>query len=241
MDRLSGKSAIVTGAASGMGAAEARAFAAEGATVTVADVDADAGARVAEECGGRFHPLDVTDAAQWHALVTSVEQACGSVDVLVNNAGIVAWGGVTDLDEETLRRVLDVNTIGPFLGMRAVVPAMERAGGGSIVNIGSTAAFVGGPKALGYTASKWAVRGMTKAAALELAPLGIRVNAVHPGLIRTPMSGAAGDRTSGTPPLGRLGTPADVAAIVVHLASDESAYTTGADHVVDGGRTVGWS
>jgi len=238
---LRGKSAIITGAASGMGAEEARVFAAEGARVTIADVDDGAGERLAKEIGARFHHLDVTDAAGWEALVTSAENAYGTVDVLVNNAGIVVWGGVTDLTEVDLRRVLDVNTIGVFLGMRAVAPAMERAGGGSIINIGSTSGLVGGPKALGYSASKWAVRGMTKAAALDLAPKNIRVNAVHPGLIRTPMSGAAADRTSGTPPLGRIGTPAEVAAVVVHLASDDSGYTTGADHVVDGGRTAGWT
>ncbi|WP_344597369.1 glucose 1-dehydrogenase [Actinomadura vinacea] len=237
MKRLQGKSAIITGGASGMGAAEARAFAAEGAHVTIADIAS--GEALAEELGARFHPLDVTDADQWQSLVAAAEEAYGSVDILVNNAGIVTWGGVADLDEAAFRRVLEVNTVGTFLGMQAVTPAMERASGGSIINIGSTSAFVGGPRAVAYTASKWAVRGMTKAAALELAPKGIRVNAVHPGVIQTPMSAAAGDRTSGTPPLGRLGTPADVAAVVVHLASDESAFTTGADHVVDGGRIAG--
>ncbi len=132
-----------------------------------------------------------------------------------------------------------MNTLGVFLGMQAVAPSM-RATGGSIVNISSIAGIVGNSKSIGYTASKWAVRGMTKAAAVELAPYGIRVNSVHPGVIRTTMSDSAGDRSSGVPPLGHAGDPVDVANLVVYLASDESRFTTGAEHVVDGASTAGW-
>jgi 3alpha(or 20beta)-hydroxysteroid dehydrogenase len=207
----------------------------------IADVRDDEGERLAADQKAGFHHLDVTDAGQWDEVVAAAEQALGRLDILVNNAGIVAWGGLGDMDESAFRRVLEVNAVGVFLGMRAVASAMRRVGGGSIVNIGSTSALVGAPRSIGYTASKWAVRGMTKAAALELAPDGIRVNAIHPGTVRTPMSAAAGDRTSGIPPLGKIGEPEHIAALAVHLACDESAYTTGADHVVDGGRSAGWS
>jgi len=147
---------------------------------------------------------------------------------------------VLDLPEATFRWMLDINTVGPFLGMHAVAEPMRRAGGGSVINISSIAGMVGGRGSIAYTASKWAVRGMTKAAALELAPFGIRVNSVHPGVIRTPMSDVAGTRTSGVPPIGRIGEPSDVSWLVVYLASDESAFTTGTEHVIDGGQLAGW-
>jgi 3alpha(or 20beta)-hydroxysteroid dehydrogenase len=144
------------------------------------------------------------------------------------------------MDEAAFRRLLDVNTVGVFLGMRAVVPSMQARGGGSIVNLSSVAGLVGNPHSIGYAASKWAVRGMTKSAAVDLARHGIRVNSVHPGVIRTPMSASVDPaKTSGSPPLGRLGDPGEVANLILFLASDESSYTTGAEHVVDGGITAG--
>jgi 3alpha(or 20beta)-hydroxysteroid dehydrogenase len=238
--RVDGKVAVVTGGASGIGAAVATLLAAEGAGVVVADVDDAGGAAVAAALGprARFEHLDVRDEGDWSRVVQTAA-ALGPLGVLVNAAGMVEWGGVVDMVEASFRRLLDVNTVGPFLGMQAVVPAMRAGGGGSIVNIASTSAMVGSPASIGYTASKWALRGMTKAAALELAPHGIRVNSVHPGVIDTPMSRAAGAHASGKPPLGHVGDPLDVAYLVLYLASDEARYTTGAEHVVDGGRLAG--
>jgi 3alpha(or 20beta)-hydroxysteroid dehydrogenase len=241
MYRLQNKTALVTGAARGLGAAIVRRFVDEGAFVVAADVLDDDTAQLVAQCHGRAQGqhLDVRDAGRGCEIVASTQATHGAVDVLVNNAGVIAWGGLSDTDEATFRRVLDVNTLGVFLGMQSVVDAMRRAGGGSIVNISSAAGMIGSPGAIGYTASKWAVRGMTKAAALELAPFGIRVNSVHPGVIRTPMSDDAGERTTGTPPLGRVGEPDEVALLVVYLASDESRYTTGTEHVIDGGQLAG--
>jgi 3alpha(or 20beta)-hydroxysteroid dehydrogenase len=236
MGRLDGKRALITGAASGLGAATARRFVEEGATVVVADVAEEGGRTQAEELGATFERLDVRDESAW---VAAVDRSDG-LDVLVNNAGIVELGGVAEMDEASFRRVLDVNTVGVFLGMRSVVPAMRARGGGSIVNISSIAGLVGNPYSIGYAASKWAVRGMTKSAAVDLALDGIRVNSVHPGVIRTPMSASVElSKTSGLSPLERLGEPVEVANLIVYLASDESSFTTGAEHIVDGGTTAG--
>jgi len=147
--------------------------------------------------------------------------------------------GVEEMDEATFRRLLDVNTVSVFLGMKAVVESMKRAGGGSIVNMSSSAAMVGASKTIGYTASKWAVRGMTKAAAVELGAYGIRVNPVHPHVVRTPMSEASGAKDLGTPPVGRFGEPTDAVSLIVFLASDESGIT-GSEHLLDGGALAGW-
>lgn len=239
--------AIITGAGSGMGADTARRFVAEGASVLVTDVNQDAGELVAASLGARarFQRLDVADAESWAQAVDACIDVFGAVDVLVNNAGVMVWGGVTATSEETLRTAIDVNTVGPFLGMRAVVPGMVSRGSGSIINVCSTSGIVGSSKSVAYVTSKWATRGMTKAVALELAPSGIRVNAIHPGVIDTPMNAkarndASGDLTSGLPPVGRLGMTSEVAALAVHLASTESAFITGADHIIDGGRSAGW-
>jgi 3alpha(or 20beta)-hydroxysteroid dehydrogenase len=236
MLRLSGKVALITGGASGIGAATARMFVDEGAAVTIGDIAVEAGRQVASEVGAAFAELDTTREDQWRAAVAEL----GRVDVLVNNAGIVELGGVEEMDEATFRRLLDVNAVGVYLGMRSVAPVMRAQGGGSIVNLSSVAGMVGNPHSIGYAASKWAVRGMTKSAAVDLAPHGIRVNSIHPGVIRTPMSGSVDpSKTSGFPPLGRLGEPHEVASLIVYLASDEAAFTTGAEHVIDGGTIAG--
>ena len=242
MDRLNGKVVIVTGGAAGNGAAVARQCVAEGARVTIADVNDQEGERLAVACGASalYAHLDVIDARGWDDVVAGTEAAFGPVSVLVNNAGIIGWGGVAEMDEPTFRRLLDVNTVGVFLGMKAVLDSMDRAGGGSIVNLSSSAGMVGGAKTIGYTASKWAVRGMTKAAAVELGPRHIRVNSVHPHVILTPMAAASNAEALGAPPVGRFGQPDDAAMLIVFLASDESGYITGSEHVLDGGALAGW-
>jgi 3alpha(or 20beta)-hydroxysteroid dehydrogenase len=230
MGRLDGKVAIITGAARGQGAAEARLFAAEGARVLLADIlDAD-GEAVAAEIGdaAAYTRLDVTDEAQWQAAVALAEQRFGPVTVLVNNAGILHFQVLHETELSDFENVMRVNVQGVFLGMKSVVPSMTRAGGGSIVNISSTAGLVGLPYFGAYVASKWAVRGLTKTAAIDLGHKGIRVNSVHPGGIDTPMvAGTTGD----APFYKRLP--------VLFLASDEASYIAGAELAVDGGATCG--
>jgi 3alpha(or 20beta)-hydroxysteroid dehydrogenase len=241
--RFEGKVVVISGAARGQGAAEARAFAAEGATVVLGDVLDDEGEAVAAGLGdaARYRHLDVVDEGSWQALVAELDR----IDVLVNNAGVVHFAHLTELELDDFRRVLDVNVTGTMLGMKTAAPALGRAGGGAIVNISSISGLKGAAETPAYVASKWAVRGLTKAAAVDLAPAGIRVNSVHPGVIDTPMV-----RRPGTTPEGilerhlprllvpRLGTPDDVVPLVLFLASDEAAYVTGAEFVVDGGWTV---
>lgn len=240
MTRLSGKIAIVTGGARGMGASHARAFVREGASVVIADRLADLGEALAEELGERaiFARCDVTSAESWRKLVKRAVEEFGTVDVLVNNAGVLSEGSIESTTEADYRRVVEVNQIGAFLGMQAVIPGMVRAGGGAIVNIGSTAAVNGYVDCFPYVASKWALRGMTKAAALELARHRIRVNAVHPGDVETEMTAnqrAAGALTTAGIALERFGLPEEVSAAVIFLASDEASYLTGTDLIVDGG------
>jgi 3alpha(or 20beta)-hydroxysteroid dehydrogenase len=241
--RLSGKVAIISGAARGQGAAEARLFAAEGARVVLGDVLDDEGAAVAAELGDAavYTHLDVTDEEQWQAAVALAESRFGPVTVLVNNAGILHFQAVHRTDADDFDRVMRVNVRGVFLGMKAVTEPMERAGGGSIVNISSTAGLQGLPFVAAYVASKWAVRGLTKSAAIDLGHKGIRVNSVHPGGIDTPMIAGT---TSDAPfyqrlPVARMGTADEVALAVLFLASDESAYIAGAELAVDGGATCG--
>jgi 3alpha(or 20beta)-hydroxysteroid dehydrogenase len=246
MGRMDGRVALITGAAldGGQGAAEARMLAAEGARVILADVQDEAGEAMAQSIGdgARYVHLDVTDAAAWAALVDEALEREGCIDVLVNNAGIWHTGGLLDTSPEEYRRVVEINQTGVFLGMHAVAPSMRDAGSGSIVNISSAAGLRGDPAIHAYVASKWAVRGMTKAAAKELAPHNVRVNSVHPGLIRTPMS--ATEFAPGKPdpgrniPMGRVGESEEVAQLVLFLASDESAYITGAEVAIDGAVTV---
>ncbi len=240
--RVDGRVAVVTGGAGGIGAAASRRLHAEGAAVVVADVRADRGWAVADALGDRaaFLPLDVTDGGAWSGCIEEAERLFGPVSVLVNNAGVVHSAPLGELTETDYRRVVDVNQVGVFLGMRAVLPSMRRAGGGSIVNVSSIGGIVSFPNVLGYVAAKWAVRGMTKAAAQELAADGIRVNSVHPGLVETEMTPADTPAAAQvrTQPIARLGRPEEIADLVLFLASDESSYCTGSEFVADGGFTT---
>ena len=240
--RLAGKAAFVTGAASGLGQAIAMRFAEEGGRVALADRDTEGGERVAAAIGAAalFLRLDVTQEAQWQAQLGHAAAAFGRLDILVNNAGIGPLGSIEKTTLEEWRGVHAVNLDGVFLGCKHGIPHLRAAGGGSIVNLSSSAGMVGGAKTIGYTASKWAVRGMTKAAAVELGPRHIRVNSVHPHVILTPMAAASNAEALGAPPVGRFGQPDDAAMLIVFLASDESGYITGSEHVLDGGALAGW-
>jgi NAD(P)-dependent dehydrogenase (short-subunit alcohol dehydrogenase family) len=248
--RLAGKVALVSGGARGMGAAEARLFAREGARVVLGDVLQAEGQAVEADIiakGGDalFVPLDVTREADWERAVALTEQRFGRFDVLVNNAGIGAAGRIEDTTVEAWDRVMEINAKGVFLGTRAAIPAMRRAGGGSIVNISSQLGLVGmDDSSPQYTASKGAVRLLTKTTALQYARDRIRANSVHPGPIVTPMTErrradpATYQRMLSRIPLGRYGEPEEVAYAVLYLASDESAFVTGSELVIDGGWTA---
>ena len=247
MDRLSGKVCIITGAAQGMGEATARLFASEGATVALGDVNVDKGSAVAQDLGGAafFQKLDVSSDENWKEFSGAVRDRFGTVDVLVNNAGLVHFTPVEMLDPKDFERILGVNTLGPILGTKHVVPIMKEAGKGSIVNISSVDGLRGANGLTCYTASKWALRGITKCHAYELGSSGIRVNSVHPGGVDTPMGNAAGrpkeevNQVFRRLPLGRIGDPKEIANASLFLASDESSYVTGAEIAVDGGWTAG--
>ncbi|WP_062107463.1 glucose 1-dehydrogenase [Bacillus niameyensis] len=243
MGKLGGKVAIITGGARGMGAAHVRRFVEEGAKVVITDILVEEGQALANEFGDNatFIKHDVTKAADWETVVAEAEKAFGPVNILVNNAGISMNKGLLDITEEDYRRIVDINQVSVFLGMKTVVPSMQKAEGGSIVNISSINGLVGG--AIGYTDTKFAVRGMSKAAALQLAPTGIRVNSVHPGVIETPMI-SQGDSKDAIQefakfiPNRRIAKPEEVTNVVLFLASDESSYCVGAEFVVDGGITA---
>ncbi len=244
---LDGYCAIVSGAARGQGAAEARALAAEGACVVLGDVLDGLGASVASSIGesARYLRLDVTSADDWSAAVALAEREFGQVRILVNNAGILRHGPVQSTSAADFSAVLDVNLLGTYLGIRAVLDSMRAGGGGSIVNISSVGGMLGTPGAVAYVTSKWAVRGLTKAAASDLARFGIRVNSVHPGAIQTEMIADGGfeaerfiERNKARMPIRRLGQPEDVAAVVVFLAGPNSSYMTGAELTVDGGWVI---
>jgi 3alpha(or 20beta)-hydroxysteroid dehydrogenase len=240
MKALEGKVAIVTGAARGQGAAEARLFVAEGAKVVLTDVNSD-GAALAKELGGQAHFMlhDVADPEGWKAVVDDVLGRFSRLDILVNNAGVYRPATLRDTDQALWDLHYRVNQLGVFLGMRSVVDGMVASGGGSIVNVSSNAGMknVGGMFA--YATSKWAVRGMSKLAATELAPSKIRVNSVHPGLIDTPMLGANDAERmrmfEAMIPLGRVGSVDEVSRLVAFLASDSASYITGAEITIDGG------
>jgi 3alpha(or 20beta)-hydroxysteroid dehydrogenase len=251
MGRLDGKVAIVTGGARGQGEAEVRLFAREGAKVVFGDVLDDLGEKVAADLGGNavYRHHDVRDEDAWSSLVDETQQRFGTVDVLVNNAGVLDFGTMThETSLADYMRLIEINQVGPFLGMRAVIPVMLRAGRGSIVNISSTNGFSGYGGTIAYTASKFAVRGMTKTAALEYGKAGIRINSIHPGGIDTPMTRPEGlgemtaedqEAMYGSFALGRVGQPEEVANLALFLASDESSYCTGAEFLVDGGMLAG--
>ncbi len=243
---LEGKVALISGAARGMGAAEARRFVSEGGRVVLGDVLDEEGEKTAASIGDAaiYVHLDVTLESDWQAAVAVAEEHFGKLDVLVNNAGILRFGMLEETDLEEYELVIRINQIGVFLGMKSAAPAMRRAGAGSIVNISSMAGIKGIGGAIAYTASKFAVRGMTKSAAIELGPAGIRVNSVHPGAIETPMTApvGVGSETSEqqyTYPIPRVGRPDEVAELVLWLASDKSSYSTGSEFLIDGGDGAG--
>ncbi len=247
MGCLDGKVAIVTGAARGQGAAAARLFVAEGARVVIGDVLDDLGKELAESLGQAaiYRHLDVSSEDDWRAVVDEAVETLGGVHVLVNNAGILRFAALPDMPLEDYMRIVNINQVGTFLGMRAVSKPMMAAGGGSIVNISSIEGLAGMPYLTAYTSTKFAIRGMTKVAALELGPKNIRVNSVHPGMIETDMvkDAAGGHDVDLSPaakriPLRRMGTSEDIAQVVLFLASERSSYVTGAELAADGGATA---
>lgn len=250
--RLEGKVGLITGAARGQGAAEAVLFAREGARLLVSDVVEEPLAKLAEEISSGGHEiisarLDVRDESDWSSAATACEDRFGQIDFLINNAGILETAGIEATTREVWDRVIAINQTGVWLGMRAVLPALRRAGGGSIVNISSIYGIVGSGAAAAYHGTKGAVRLLTKTAALEYAPDGIRINSIHPGFIDTEMLRKAvpeevreqmAPMISETVPLGRMGISEDIAYGALYLVSDESSYMTGSELVIDGGVTA---
>ncbi len=246
MGKLDGKVAIVTGGARGQGGAEAALFRSEGAEVVITDVLVDAGEVLAKDIGATFLAHDVRSEEEWAEVVRQTLERHGRIDVLVNNAGIFQRAKLLDTDLELYRRIVDVNQVGVFLGMKAVAPTMIDQGSGSIINISSVAGLVASAGAVAYGASKFAVTGMTKSVAIELARHSVRVNSIHPGMIETDMihevtghNAERHDKFARGVPLKRPAEPTEVAALALYLASDDSAYCTGSEFVIDGGMTAG--
>jgi 3alpha(or 20beta)-hydroxysteroid dehydrogenase len=251
MPRFDNQTVLITGGTGGQGSSHVRAFHAEGANVVIGDIDAQRGATLADELGARarFAHLDVTDQNSWALAMLAAESAFGALNVIVNNAGVQnPPATIEDTDQATWSRILDVNLTGTFLGIRAAAPALRRAGGGAIVNIASTMGLGGTAHYAPYVASKWAVRGLTHTAALELGRDRIRVNTIHPGVIATPFihEPAAGavaaiaDHYSPEPfAIPRLGEPSDVTRLLLFLTSSEASFITGSEYVIDGGLLLG--
>lgn len=243
---LTNKTVIVTGGARGLGEAFARGIVAAGGNVVIGDIREAEGKAVAQELGSKalFLPLDVTDPEQWERVVAEAEARFGAVTGLVNNAGITASGTpVADEPLDTFRRIVELNLIAVHTGMHLTIPAMRRAGGGSIVNISSAAGLIGLALTSGYGAAKWGVRGLSKIAAVELGREKIRVNSVHPGMVLTPMTAPTGisaaEGAFPNNPSQRVGRPEELVGAVVYLLSDAASYTNGAEIAVDGGWTAG--
>ena len=235
---LDGRVVVVTGASRGIGAECSRELARSGARVVVTDVLGDEGRAVAAQIGGMFAHLDVTSPESWASLVDEVEEEFGRIDALVNNAGVVGFAPVGSTGIDEWNRIIAINLTGVFLGMEAVARNLRDAGGGVIVNISSTAGIQGYSNLAAYVASKWGVRGLTKAAALDLARDGIRVVSVHPGGIRTPMTAGIDSGMYASQPIPRIGEPEEIARLVRFLIA-EATYSTGTEFIADGGATVG--
>ncbi len=245
--RLDGKIALITGGARGQGAAEAKLFAEEGATVVITDVlDAEGEATAATSDSIRYLHHDVTSEDEWIAVVQDVLEDHGKIDAFINNAGIYRSRSIAETTVDEYKLVIEVNQVGVFLGLKHVGPVMCEAGSGSIINISSIAGMRGGAGSLSYTASKWAVRGMTKVAMSEFAPSGVRVNSIHPGLIETPMlqqlpiiEQGRGDLLVQRIPYGRIAEAEEVAKLALFMASDDSEYMNGTEFIIDGGMIQG--
>ena len=245
MGKLDGKVAVITGGARGQGASHVRTFVEEGANVVFSDILSEEGEALATELGERvrFIKHDVTKADEWKKVIEETEAVFGPVDILVNNAGVVVTKNFEDLSEEEYRKVVDINQFSIFLGMKTTLPSMKKTGNGSIINISSINGLRGSAGNAAYDSSKFAVRGITKSAALEFAEYGIRVNSVHPGVIQTPMIEVEGteklvEQLVATIPMKRKGQSEEVSKLLLYLASDDSSYSTGSEFVIDGGVTA---
>ena len=243
--RLKDKVAIITGGASGMGAAHVRRFVKEGANVVFTDILEKEGEALALEVGenARFIRQDVTKSSEWEKVVAETNAVFGRIDILVNNAAILLLKPLEEVTEEEYRKVVDINQVSVFLGMKAVLPLMRKARSGSVVNISSASGINGNLHGIAYNASKFAVRGMTKVAALEYGEYGVRINSIHPGVIRTPMTIKGhildnSEEVANSIPLRRVSEPEEVTNLVLYLASDESSFSTGSEFIVDGGTTA---
>ena len=243
MGRLDGKVALITGGSRGQGAAEGKLFRAEGAEVYLTDVLVEEGQQTAEEIGATFIEHDVTDSDAWAEIVSRIEKENGHLDILINNAGIFQMVGMVDTERALWDRMIAINQTGVFLGLQAVADIMTRQKSGSIINISSIAGMRGAGGAFAYGASKWAVRGMTKSAAQELSPHGIRVNSIHPGIIETAMVDefsrvGINESIRERIPMGHYADASEVAKLALFLGSDESSYCSGSEFVIDGAMTA---